>query len=314
MLNGIKPSKQVFQALQGLTRSSDLSFGNLEIPLTTAATRTDRKTELELKARTQWILKANPNHAPYIAEAGIRIVSLANNHAMDYGASGLKEMIDRLDQAKILHAGAGPQANAAMRPVIAELPNGRKLALLSVMGFLTKRALLKTTPATLASPGAAALNLNGSITQTAREKLRRWIQACRDTADYVVIGIHWGVERKNLPTAYQVALGRALVDAGADIVWGNHPHVLQGAEFYKGHLIMYSMGNLISNLPADTGFFQVRIGEGDALSARFIPARDSGGRVLMLSPNRRAAAIRSMRALCRLLLHRYPSPVSVPAL
>lgn len=314
MLNGIRPSSKVFESVQGLIGANDLSFANLEIPLTKASTKTDRKTAVEIKARNQWILKADPNHARFIRHAGIFMVSLANNHAMDYGPDGLAEMTDLLDASHIGYAGAGLNSNRASRPSIAALPNGKKVALLSVMGFITRKALLKTTPATLDSPGIAVLNLGGKITQSIREKLNRWIQASHDKADYVVVGIHWGVERKNLPTPYQVALGRALIDAGADIVWGNHPHVLQGAELYKGRLIMYSMGNLISNLPATTGFFQVQIQDDGTQSVRFFPAKNSGGRVLMEPARNRQSRVKAMKSLCKLLLRRYPSAVSVPAL
>jgi len=259
-------------------------------------------------------LKADPKHAPFIRQAGISMVSLANNHAMDYGQGGLSQMAGLLDQNQILHAGAGFDAARALQPAFANLRNGKQVALLSALAFMTAPALRKTTPATVDTAGVAVLNLGGNINEKTRAKLARWIKLARDKADCVVVGIHWGIERKLLPTSYQVALGRALIDAGADIVWGNHPHVLQGAEMYKGHLIMYSMGNLISSLPATTGFFKVLIQADGSQEVRFIPARDSAGRVSLVKPAQRAAAIQSMRTLCRLLLRRYPSTVSVPAL
>jgi len=314
MLNGIHPSDHVFEGIRSLTSDCDLAFGNLEIPLTTSTTKTDRKSEAEIKARNQWILKANPKHAPFIAAAGISIVSLANNHAMDYGAPGIAEMTSLLDANGISHAGAGSNSNVANRPAIVTLKNEKKVALLSVMGFLTKKALLKTTPATLSTAGIAVLNTGGKFDQPMRDKLARWISACRVKADYVVVGIHWGVERKSLPTPYQVSLGRALIDAGADIVWGNHPHVLQGAELYKGKLIMYSMGNLISNLPAETGFFRVQIQDDGLQTVAFTPAMNKLGRVTLAGMKQVAAKAKAMKELCRLLLRRYPSTVSVPAL
>lgn len=314
MLNGIRPGPAIFEAVRRMTAGSDASLANLEIPLTTASTRTQRKSVQELSAHNQWILKADPRHAPFIADSGITMVSLANNHAMDYGPAGLAQMSAELDRAKILHAGAGLNSNIAMRPAIEVLPSGKKLALLSVMGFMTQSALYKTTPATLTTPGIGVLNTGGVITAKVREKLANWIATARGLADFVVVGIHWGVERKNLPTPYQVALGRALIDAGADIVWGNHPHVLQGAELYKGRLIMYSVGNLISNLPAVTGVFQARIDENGKQQIAFIPARVTHGRVSFVETRLRRAEIGRMRSLCQLLLRRYPSPVSIPAL
>jgi len=314
MLNGIAPSSHVFEGIRDLTSGCDLCLANLEIPLTNSKTKTWRKSVSELKAKDQWILKANPKHAEYIAGAGFTLVSLANNHAMDYGRAGLFEMTSLLDKYKISHAGAGLNSNTALRPAIVTLSNEKKVALLSTLGFMTAKALRKTTPATLDTPGVAVLNINGRLDAKAKEKLSRWIKLGRDKADFVIVGIHWGVERKPLPTPYQVALGRALIDAGADIVWGNHPHVLQGAEFYNGHLIMYSVGNLISNLPATTGFFKVDITDNGKQSIQFAPAKDAAGKVSLLAVKRQAAMQKAMKDLCRLLLRRYPSTVSVPAL
>ena len=314
MLNGVLPSPHTLEGIQKLTASCDLTFANLEVPTTDSKTRTPRKSADEIKRKDQWVLKADPKHVPYLRQCGIGIVSLANNHAMDFGSTGLRQMISLLDENQILHAGAGENAAVAMQPTTKIIKNKHSVALLSTLGFVTTPALLKTTPATIDSPGVGVLNLNGSIGKKAKEKLAGWIKRAHETADVVVVGIHWGVERKPLPTPYQVALGRALIDAGADIVWGNHPHVLQGAEMYKGHLIMYSMGNLISNLPATTGLFKVEIDRDGKQTAHFYPAKATGSRITLTKAPLKQSALLSMRQLCRLLLRRYPSTVSIPAL
>ena len=314
MLNGVQPSPNTFADIVQLTSHADLAFGNLEIPLTNSRTRTLRKSAAELQRKDQFILKADPRHARFLSGSGIGAVSLANNHAMDYGFAGLSEMTALLDHYKIAHAGAGPNATSAMKAAIVSVRGGKKIALLSVMAFQSTAALRKTTPATLTSPGVGVLNLSGTVDTKARNKLARWIKSARQNADFVVVGIHWGIERKNLPTPYQVSLGRALVDAGADVVWGNHPHVLQGAEMYKGNLIMYSMGNLVSSLPSQNGFFKLTIQEDGTQKPEFSPAQVRGGRVLMLRAKQKAAAFATMKGLCRLLLARYPSSVSLPAL
>ena len=313
MLNGVRPSPTVLSELKQFTQKSDVSLANLEVPLTDRTTKTARKSAKELLAKDQWILKADPRHAKYIAEAGIKLVTLANNHAMDYGTDGVSQMISLLDTAGIAHAGAGDQANVANRPAIVTLANGTKVALLSSLAFMTPNALRKATPATLTSGGVSVLSFGGVIGEAAKAKLSRWIAGCRQQADIVVVGLHWGVERKPLPTAYQVTLGRALIDAGADIVWGNHPHVLQGAELYHGHLIMYSMGNLISGLPAHTGLFRVKIDPNGTQALQFIPGYNRGGILRIVKSLNHKGAVQQMRSLCQLLLRRYPSPVSVPA-
>ena len=314
MLNRIPPSPHVLEGIGKLTAQCDLTFANLEIPLTEANTQTPNKSAAEVKKKDQWILKADPKHAPFIRQSGITMVTLANNHAMDYGSAGLEEMIAHLDGNKIHHAGAGSNYKAAMEPAYTALNGHKGVALISVLAFVTPAALRKTTPATLKGPGVGVLSFGGTIGTKAKEKLQRWIGRAKEKADIVVVGVHWGVERKSLPTPYQVTLGRALIDAGADVVWGNHPHVLQGAEFYRKKLIMYSMGNLISNLPAQNGFFKVSFDGAGNQSAVFIPGKDASGRVTLIKGMQKAAAFRNMKALCRLLLHRYPSTVSVPAL
>ncbi|MDR3691306.1 MAG: CapA family protein [Fimbriimonas sp.] len=312
MLNGIVPSAKTLSDIKPLTRRIDVAFGNLEIPLTHATTKTARKSAAELKKKDQFILKADPSHIKFVKDAGIGMVTLANNHAMDYGRSGLREMTALLDRNKIGHAGAGVDADAAMSPAIRKLPSGQTVALLSVMAFQTTAALLKTTPATRTSPGVGVLNLHGDLGQKAQAKLKAWIANAHDGADWVVVGIHWGIERKPLPTPYQVGLGRALIDAGADVVWGNHPHVLQGAELYRGKLIMYSMGNLISNLPSRSGFIELKIDEEGNESPSFIPAEVKGGRVLLLRGKQKTVAFAGFRKLCHLLEKKYPSKRAVP--
>jgi len=219
-----------------------------------------------------------------------------------------------LDKLRIAHAGAGSNADAAMQDAVVKVSSGKRVALLSALGFMTTAALKKTTPATSTSPGIAVLNLKGRIDKAACDKLVSWIGKARAHADIVVVAMHWGVERKPLPTAYQVSLGRALIDAGADIVWGNHPHVLQGAEMYKKKLIMYSMGNLVSSLPARSGFFRVLFADDGSQSLEFVPTVVHGGRVSILKPHEVRGAVSEMKKLCELLVHRFPCADSVPAL
>ncbi len=312
MLNGINPSDGVFAGIAPISHKCDLFLGNLEIPLTNSTHRTTRKSALEILNRQQWVLKASPLHGPFLKKAGFGAVSLANNHAMDYGSTGLSQMIGALDKVGIKHAGAGKDVQQAMSGT--PIPRKKRLVLLSVMGFQTSKALFKTTPATSDSPGIGALDLKGSFNERTREDLRSWIGSARNNAEIVIVAIHWGTERKAVPNPYQVTLGRTLVDCGADVVWGNHPHVLQGAEFYKGKLIMYSMGNLISNLPSRTGFIKLTIDTGGQQKVDFIPAEIHGGSVSIVKPANQVRWKREMQGLCKLLLKRFPCAVSVPAL
>lgn len=277
MLNAVSPKAAPLHALAPQAAKHDAFFANLEIPLTNVRTATVRKTPKELKARDQYILKADPKHIASLKQAGITGVSLANNHAMDYGWRGLVQQDGALDAAGIPHAGAGKNAAVAARA--ATVAAGKyRVALISSLAFMSRTALWKCTPATTKQPGIMVLPFNGVINDAARKKLKSWIGTARKDHDLVVVALHWGLERKPVPSPFQVALGRACIDAGADIVWGHHSHVLQAAELYQGRPIMYSLGNLVSPTPAASALFSVRR-TGGKWDFKVLPTRISGGRV-----------------------------------
>lgn len=313
MLNGVRPSDKVFAGITAEVRRADLAFANVEIPWTTSRKGTVRKTKEELKRRDQFILKADPQHAPFFAKAGFDMAALANNHAMDYGWEGLEQTMGLLDGQRIGYSGGGANLRDAMRPAIRVLPDGTRVGLVSAMAFMTAGALWKITPATEKTPGVSTLSFGGTIGKEAEQWLSNYVQDARKGCDLLVVAVHWGTERKSLPNPYQVSLGRALVDAGADIVWGHHPHVLQGAELYRGKPILYSMGNLISALPGDTGLIQMT-GKGRSRTFSFIPARISGGTVSRLSTKQVPAAQKRFSVLCQALVKRFPHKKSKPLL
>ncbi len=103
------------------------------------------------------------------------------------------------------------------------------------------------------------------------------IKKLREQCDYLVVYVHWGIERKETPEDYQRSLGKQYIDAGADIVIGSHPHVLQGVEYYKGKPIVYSLGNFIfgSSIPK-TALLKVQW-DGQASQLTFVPGTSSAG-------------------------------------
>ncbi|MGV3618362.1 MAG: CapA family protein [Fimbriimonas sp.] len=305
MLNGIRPSPKVFEGISANVRRADLAFANFEIPMTTSRTGTVRKTKEELKARDQFILKSDPGHAPYFAKAGFDMASLANNHAMDYGPEGMDQTLALLEGQGLSHAGAGATLADAMRPAIKVLPDGTRVGMVSAMAFVTERALWKITPATPKTPGVNTFSFGGVIGARAKSQLAAYLGGVKRQCDLLVVAVHWGTERKTVPNPYQVTLGRALVDAGADVVWGHHPHVLQGAELYRGKPILYSMGNLISALPGETGLLSMS-GSGKARRYEFFPARIRGGKVARLAAKETAAARKRFSALCAEVARKYP--------
>jgi poly-gamma-glutamate synthesis protein (capsule biosynthesis protein) len=284
MLNGISPSRKPLDSIAGVTKPATIALANLEIPLTDRRTATTRKTPAELRARSQYILKASPGHAPSLADIGLDAVSLANNHSMDFGKPGLDQMLKVLDAAAVPYAGAGDNQAEASQAVTVKTTPGGEVGMVSALAFMNTGSLWKCWPATKDSAGLYALAFNAKVDSKAKSTLKRWIGLAKRKHQIVVVSYHWGLEKQTIPTSYQVNLARATIDSGADVVWGHHPHVLQGAEIYRGKPILYSMGNLVSPRPASTGLVRLFFEGSRYRKLRFLPATISGGRVSMAAP------------------------------
>jgi poly-gamma-glutamate capsule biosynthesis protein CapA/YwtB (metallophosphatase superfamily) len=208
---------------------SDYTIANLETPITTRGTVQSK----------DYVYRSSPLALPALKASGIDLVNLANNHVMDYGTEGLLDTMTLLDQEGVKRMGAGKDLEEAYEPVIVE-KQGIKIAFL---GFsrVVPEASWKAAPG---HPGVA---------ETYSYKLPvEAIQKAKEKADLVVVVAHWGVERSDQPDKYQKELAHRYIDAGADLIVGGHPHVLQGFEEYKGKWIAYSLGNFIfttNNVP-----------------------------------------------------------------
>lgn len=198
----------------------DILFGNLEGPLTDGGEPFPDK---------QYLFRTPPAKvAPALARAGFDVVSLANNHTLDYGATGLYDTLDALYDTGIRAVGAGPDLARARRPVIVER-NGHRV------GFL---AYSNTFPEEFWAEPDRAGTAFGHL-----HHVRADVTALRDQVDTIVVSFHWGREAITDLRPYQPLLARAAIDAGADVVAGHHPHVLQGVERYGDGIILYSLGN-----------------------------------------------------------------------
>lgn len=237
-------------------RSADLAMVNLELPLTNADVPVD-------KAIT---LRADPNIAPSIRRAGVDAVTVANNHALDYGPDGLLETLKVLENAGVAAMGGRESLEGALRP-----------ALLSVGGLtVAVFGLASTLPPGYAAgprrPGVAPVRarsrfLMDSVTLDEQPGMSPWVEteaveedverACRRISEIrsevnlIVVQMHWGIPHGwcaafQGPLAdYQRPLGHALVEAGADLIVGHHPHTVHGVELYGRGLIAYSLGNFL---------------------------------------------------------------------
>ena len=284
MLNGVPARTQIFDSILGVKSDDSVFYANLEVPLTNSKQRTSGKSAKELKARTQFILKADPRHILEIKKLHLDVVSLGNNHTMDYGPKGLKEEAGLLSRSKIAICGAGINSKLASSPAIIRTKTGVRVAFFSTLSFLNPAAMAKCTPAKSHSAGVSALTLLGLSKKEALKMLTSIVKAARKRSDVVVICPHWGTERQPIPRDYQVNLGRLWIDAGADAVIGNHPHVLQPGEVYRGKPIIYSLGNLVGPTQGSSGLYSLTFNGSIFVEPSFIPLQYSRGVVKFYKP------------------------------
>ncbi|CAK7209915.1 hypothetical protein SBRCBS47491_000605 [Sporothrix bragantina] len=247
-------------------RTADTNFVNLEMPFAVPSSeKNDKNDKKDTYAAEKLIaLHAKPEHAPVLCDIGLDVVTVANNHGMDYGVGGLRTTLRALNSVGIAHVGGGETRDAAFAPVVRNkmaflgvtttLPNGSG-ASPTRPGLAGVRVFTKYVVDTVSldeSPGMAPFVETETYAADEAVLLRaiREARALPNVA-VVVVGIHWGVPYGWVPAtqdeiaAYQRPLARAMINAGASVIVGHHPHVVQGVEFYRGAPIFYSLGNFV---------------------------------------------------------------------
>lgn len=207
-----------------------------------------------------YTFRASPARVSIYQELGIDIVSLANNHAYDYGTEAFLDTMKTLSDADIPYIGGGTNIAEAMRPHYF-IVNGRKI---SYVAATRAEKYIITPEAEENTPGVLRTYDSALFLQTIRE--------ARQNSDYVIAYVHWGTEDSNQIEDIQRTMGYEYINAGADIVIGAHAHVLQGIEFYQGKPIVYNLGNFIFNaVTTDTGMLKIHIKNDGVLSYEFLP-------------------------------------------
>lgn len=174
-------------------------------------------------------------YAPALADAGIDVVSLAANHIGDAGPSGVVDTMRALDAARVKHAGAGATAAAAREPVVTTAA-GHRVAILaydavSAAFYGATRTTAGTNPLAYDDPTFARVRIDVAKASLA--------------ADVVIVMTHWGIEYEDQPRPEVVAAAHAMVEAGATVVIGDHAHLVQSVERYRGAYIAYGVGNFV---------------------------------------------------------------------
>ena len=246
--------------VSSILRGADVAFCNLECALT--GKRVTSNSNVRQGKRKLFIFKTPAKLGQALVDGGIDVVSLANNHAMNGGQAGLLETMRALDRLSVVFTGAGRN-----------LKQARSSRALKAKGYTI--AFLAYTD--VGGPGATKRDPGLALLRTGLPTVLKEIKAARRRADVVVVSYHWGVERRTKPSARQQAIARQSIDAGADLVIGHHPHVLQPVMVYKGKTIAYSLGNFVFDSPRPiscrTAILQVEIDADGKQKIEQIPCR-----------------------------------------
>ena len=221
---------------------SDALFGNLETPLA-------REIPERSPIGSKYSFGATLEHAQHLVKAGFTAMSLANNHWNDLGSKGTESTPELLEELGVVPLGAAAMEPELFRVETVEV-EGWKLGFVAI----TTRTNSPLREGKKITPYLPARKI--------KEKIVPLLEAARPTHDLLIIQIHWGEEYEDAPSYVQVAAAHAMVEGGADLVIGHHPHVLQGVELHEGRLIAYSLGNFLfenTNDPARlTGVLRIR--------------------------------------------------------
>jgi len=215
-----------FLKIQDYLKSADLIFGNLETPITQGSEIPD----------FQMIFRSNPGTEQALKQAGFSIVSLANNHTPNFGRQGLEDTFNYLTAVGIQYVGAGNNTQEANQPAYIE-KNGIKFAWLA---YNDTDVVPPSYEATNSHPGTAFM-------QT--ERMAEAVKEAKQKANFVIVSMHAGIEYINEPNTAQENFAHSAIDAGADLIIGHHPHVVQTMEKYKDKYIFYSLGNFVFDQP-----------------------------------------------------------------
>ncbi|KOR86208.1 capsular biosynthesis protein [Bacillus sp. FJAT-22058] len=219
----------LFRYMKPYFANSDYVSGNYEH----TALKEDVSNYKE--ADTPIRLNSNTSGVEAVKDAGFSVVSLANNHMMDYEEQGLLDTIDEFKSSDMHYVGVGSNTAEAKNSIDYADVNGVRVATLGFTDVYGKDAVSKNDKAGL-------LNSNPDLLFEMIGKAR---DAKQGNADLVVVNMHWGQEYSTSTTDRQKDLAKAIIDAGADIIIGHHPHVLQSFDVYKDGIIFYSLGNFI---------------------------------------------------------------------
>ncbi len=244
------------EEMRSLMANADLLMFNEEFPFSLSGEPMEDKT---------YTFRTDPKYIKIFQDLGVDAVSLANNHILDFGRQAFLDTLDTLEAAKIDYAGGGHNFSEAIAPIVKTI-SGQSFAIFA---------------ATRVSPSYdwyASQKRSGILQTYDPAMLNQAISEAEALYDHIIVFVHWGIERNETPEEYQRTLAKGYIDAGADLIVGCHPHVLQGFEYYKGVPIVYSLGNyLFGNRTGETLLLNAAFSEKDQLELELIPCKRVDG-------------------------------------
>lgn len=201
-------------------KSADLTFGNLEGPISSRGTNMG----------SIYSFRADPKVVEGIVYAGFDVLSIANNHIWDYGKVAFTDTIGILESAGVSPVGGGDNYDKAHEPII-KVVGDTKVAYLAYTNLIPSAIASKE-----AVPAVVFLDLETAVLD---------VKSAKNISDIVVVSLHWGEEYKSAANNYQKSIGHTLIENGANLIIGHHPHVVQELEKYRNGFIAYSLGNFV---------------------------------------------------------------------
>jgi len=214
MMLRTRDGRPPFEHVGDILHAGDILFGNVETVLSDRGQAVEKAIHLE----------ASPNNVRYLKEAGFDVVSVANNHVLDRGPEAFRDTLAALHEAGLVVIGAGDRIYSQSWGIVQ-----RNRLRLGFLGYYLFGARLKND----------GIYLNKICIPSILEDMEQLQRQC----DCIVVSLHWGTEGPFFPSPDQIKQARAIIDAGASVILGHHPHVLQAVERYKHGLIAYSLGN-----------------------------------------------------------------------
>lgn len=275
--NGGDITTGISQELIDEMKSADIMMLNNEFPYS------DRGEPLEEK---QFTFRARTASTSYLEDLGVDLVSLANNHAYDYGETAFLDTMSALEEAGITYVGAGRNLQEARRPVY-YIINNMKIAFVAATQ-IERLDHPDTRGATETSAGVFRCWNGDNLLETVRE--------AKENSDFVIVFLHWGTENETELDWAQEKQAPEVAAAGADLIIGAHPHCLQQIGVVQGVPVMYSLGNFwFNSKTVDTGMIKIVLDENGLKSYQFLPCLQSGCRTTLLQGEEKKRILDEMR-------------------